>query len=190
MIKSIIKYAGKNIWLTVADKLHNQIVQRKIINRVDPPDHYLGYVDSKKCTIVLIHGFGASWQKFGIIGDHLSLLGHPIHVIKDLGRNLIDIPSSARIVRDHLERENIRNAVLVAHSKGCLIGKYLMIHHNKEDRIVGMVALSGPFNGTAVAKLLPITNVKELDIDSSLIIDLLRISLNMTIRFGQKREVI
>ncbi|OGG07163.1 hypothetical protein A2872_04000 [Candidatus Gottesmanbacteria bacterium RIFCSPHIGHO2_01_FULL_42_12] len=173
-MRNVIQYAGKNVWLTVADKLHNQVAQRKVINRAETPEHYLGYVEPKKTPIILIHGYNAPWQKFGIVGDHVSLLGHPVHVIKNLGRNLIDVPSSAKKVRDHVDMADIKNAVIIAHSKGCLIGKYMLINFNKDNRIIGMVALAGPFNGTAVAKLLPFNNVKELDIDSDLVISLIR----------------
>jgi predicted alpha/beta hydrolase family esterase len=71
-----------------------------------------------------------------------------------------------------IEKNNLRGIVLVAHSKGGLIGKYFLAHHNQDGRVLGMVAIATPFSGSAMAKLLPLDSVKELDVDSRIIRDL------------------
>lgn len=137
-----------------------------------PPSHYLGYVLEGKPPIILLQGFGTSWRTISKLGDFISKLGYPVHVVNKLGQNTRAIPDSAKLVRDHIKKEKLHNVIIVAHSKGGLIGKYLLTYLNKDDRIKGMVAISCPFNGTAMVGLIPWKKAKELDIDSPIISDL------------------
>lgn len=165
----------------------------------NPPKHYLGYIVSEKVPVILIPGILGKWSFLKHLGDRISLIGHPVYIFPELGYNLYDIPSSANKLKallasiipglEHpmpdihrgaerlkklVERENIKGAILVAHSKGGLIGKYFLIHHNFDNRVLGLIAIAAPFAGSAMVKLLPIKpkSFKELDVDSQIIKDI------------------
>ncbi len=163
----------------------------------DPPKHYLNYIVSGKVPVIIIPGILMRWGSMKKIADKISLTGHPVYVINDLKYNLFDIPTSARIVRasvihalpglghiipnlpsgaekisELVNKHNLRDVVLVAHSKGGLIGKYVLAHNNNDNRFKGMVAIAAPFHGSALAKLIPRHSFKELREDSKIILDL------------------
>ena len=142
----------------------------------NPPQHYLGYKIEGKIPVVLIPGILGTWSFMKKLGDAISLEGHPVYVLPKLGYNLKSIPSSAEVLRtllnELIEKENVRGVVLVAHSKGGLIGKYLLAHLNQDGRALGLVAIATPFSGSSMAKLVPLGPFSELDTGSSVIEDL------------------
>lgn len=139
-----------------------------IIHR-KPPKHYLGHIVTGKASVILIPGITHRWGYMKHLGDKISLEGHPVYIVPDLGYNLSDISTSAKILHSLLIKENISGVVLVAHSKGGLIGKYLLVHHNADNRVLGMVAIATPFSGSAMAKLVPHESFRELLTDSEII---------------------
>jgi triacylglycerol lipase len=161
------------------------------------PKHYLDFIIPGKAPVILIPGITARWTFMKNLGDKISLTGHPIYVVPKLGHNLIDIPTAAKTVhtlllelvpklghnipdvhgrakkvRALIESHDIKDIVLVAHSKGGLIGKYLLAHFNHDNRIKGMVSIATPFSGSAMAKLIPHSSFKEIATDSKIIHDL------------------
>lgn len=165
-------YLKKFVKPILIDRARTTILSIPTKARKTPPTHYLNYVLPNKSPIILLQGFGTTWRTISILGDYISKLGYPVHVVDQLGHNTIDIPSGAKMVREHLEKEQVTNGVIVSHSKGGLIGKYLLTYHNENKLIKGMAAISCPFNGTAFAALLPWKKSKELDIGSPIITDL------------------
>lgn len=136
------------------------------------PAHYLGQVSENKPPIILIPGLGEKWQFMKKIGDALSKDGHPVYIVPALGRNLKDIPQSAQIVYQLIEQEKLKKVILVAHSKGGLIGKYLMTNLDKNQQIEKLIAIATPWSGSHLAKILPGKNHHELKPDNPLIKDL------------------
>lgn len=155
------------------------------IHRNPPPN----YIDSElsKTPIILVPGFLEKWGFLKPLGDFLASNGHPIFVIPRLGHNIADIPSAsstlrqvvvqalpnlghhiqdvrieAKKLRQYIDQQNLSQVVIVAHSKGGLIGKYYLVHQNQDQRVVGMVAVATPFKGSALAKLIPHPSVQEL----------------------------
>ena len=170
-----------------------------IIMHIQPPKHYLGYIVGGKIPVILLPGILGKWGYMKHLGDIISLRGHPVYIIPELGYNIYSIPLSAKIlrtlivhimptfghippkiskgaqiIRNFIEKENLKGAILVAHSKGGLIGKYLLVHHNIDHRVLGMIAIATPFSGSAMAKLIPHDSFKELKTDSEVIHDLER----------------
>lgn len=135
----------------------------------EPPKHYLGHIVAGKAPVILIPGISHRWSSIKHLGDKISLTGYPVCIVPELGLNLYDIPKSAGIIRSLIEKENLSGVVIVAHSKGGLIGKYVLAHHNTDNRVLGMVAIAAPFSGSALAKLVPRDSYKELRIDSEII---------------------
>ena len=165
----------------------------------EPPAHYLGYRVAGKVPVILIPGILGKWGFMKKIGDKISLQGHPVYIVPELGYNIYSIPTSAKRLRSYIvhivprsghippkvekgaehvrrliEREGLQGAVLVAHSKGGLIGKYVLAHQNTDGRVLGMVAIATPFSGSAMAKLIPHDSFRELHTDSQIVHDLER----------------
>jgi triacylglycerol lipase len=160
----------------------------------EPPTHYLGYTLDGKVPVILIPGVLNKWSYMKKLGDKISLLGHPVHIVPELKNNIFSVPVSARLLhklvvrlipahahhvsrrvetfRSYLESKDLKGVVLVAHSKGGLIGKYLLAHHNADSRVLGLVAVATPFSGSAMANLMPQDAFKELQQDSNIIRDL------------------
>ena len=102
--------------------------------------------------VVVIPGVWEPWGFLGPLIDAVHEAGHPVHVIPALGRNSRPVPDAARTVAGFLEERDLRDVVLVAHSKGGLIGKYVMSEFDPDDRITAMVAICTPFAGSDYAR--------------------------------------
>ncbi len=137
------------------------------------PHHYLGHITDGKVPVIIIPGVLEKWSFMKKIADHISRHGHPVYIVPDLGFNLYSIPHSSQIVRKVLQCNDLKNCIIVAHSKGGLIGKYMLIHHNNDNRIIGLISIATPYSGSAMAKLVPVDPIKELHHDSVIIKDLL-----------------
>jgi predicted alpha/beta hydrolase family esterase len=95
-----------------------------------------------------------------------------VYVVPNLGYNLYSVPDSSAIVNEVIKKENLTNVILVAHSKGGLIGKHALIHRNSDNAILGMVSIATPYSGSAMAKLVPYDPIRELLKDNATIKDL------------------
>lgn len=149
----------------------------------DPPAHYLDYVIPGKVPVILIPGIMGKWSFMKELGDRISLNGHPVLVVPDLKYNLFSIPYAAEILRgamDAFPKLHVKGAVpaaaqriaIVGHSKGGLIGKYLMVHYNVDNMVCGMVAIATPFSGSRLARMVPHRAFRELAPEHTLIRDL------------------
>jgi alpha-beta hydrolase superfamily lysophospholipase len=58
----------------------------------------------------------------------------------------------AAVLGRHLADHDLRDAVLVAHSKGGLIGKQAMLREDPDDRLRSMIAVNTPFAGSVHAR--------------------------------------
>jgi pimeloyl-ACP methyl ester carboxylesterase len=137
-----------------------------------PPAHYLGYIERGKAPIVLIPGIYTKWHFLKAIADPLSNLGHPIYVVDKLGYNTKEIPDAAKLVRELIDEKDLQNIIIIAHSKGGLIGKYLLMKYNKDSRVKKMVAIATPFGGSQLARFIPHRPTKELSPESGVICEL------------------
>jgi hypothetical protein len=117
------------------------------LDRTDPASLQSG----DREPVLLIPGIWETWRFLLAVARHLHDAGHPVHVLPALKRNGAPVAASAEIVRDYLARHDLRHVVVVAHSKGGLIGKYAMLLQDPEHRIDRMVAVATPFNGSIYA---------------------------------------
>lgn len=134
-----------------------------------PPKHYLGLVSEDKAPIILVPGVYARWQFLKALADPLSLEGHPVYVIESLGYNAETIDQSARLVRRFIEEKDLHRVIIIAHSKGGLIAKYLLAYEDQDERIAKVIAIATPFAGSEAARLLPGQALKELQPESGMI---------------------
>lgn len=158
-------------WLI--DTLYFVNGRTKMFFHRNPPKHYLGYVAEDKNPVILLPGIANKWGFIKNLGDKISLVGHPVYIVPKLGYNLHDIPKSAKIVTELIEENNLKNVIVVGHSKGGLIGKYLLIYNNKDNRIKGVVAIASPFSGSKLLNLVPHKAYSELHKDSNLMKNLM-----------------
>lgn len=121
----------------------------------EPPKHHLEHIVKGKNTVLIIPGILGKWSFMKPIADSLSLDGHPVYIVKKLKNNLFNIPFSAKIVSDFIEEHDLKNVVLVTHSKGGLIARYLIEYNAAKDKIKGVVAVATPFSGSSIVKLIP-----------------------------------
>lgn len=124
--------------------------------------------DADGVPVLLLPGIYESWRFLEPLGKRLADAGHPIHVV-DLGLNDRPVPVLARTVAEAVARAEVDRCVVVAHSKGGLIGKQLMLeelaradHDGAARRIAGMVAINTPFGGSSYASFIPLRSVRAL----------------------------
>lgn len=110
--------------------------------------------------VLLIPGVYESWWFLHAIGAALHDDGHPVHVIEAIGRNAGPIPWVARQAHDLLAERDVRGAVVVAHSKGGIVGKHLLVDElavpEPDRRVAHVIAIASPFAGSRMARLAPV----------------------------------
>ena len=124
------------------------------------PAHYRGRGEPGRTPVVLIPGIYESWTFMLPVAGLLREHGHDVHVVEDLRFNTGTIEDMAALVDQHIRWEGLERCVLVAHSKGGLIGKHLLAHHNEGTVIRGLVAVNTPFTGSELARLLPLPTIR------------------------------
>ncbi|WP_182111823.1 triacylglycerol lipase [Actinotalea sp. JY-7876] len=110
--------------------------------------------------VVLVPGVYESWPFMRPVADLLHRNGHGVHVLPALGYNVGPIPAAAQVLGRYLREQDLRDVVVVAHSKGGLIGKRAMLREDPDGRIRSMVAINTPFAGSAYARWLPIASLR------------------------------
>jgi pimeloyl-ACP methyl ester carboxylesterase len=111
---------------------------------------------------VLLPGIYETWEFLGPVADALARAGHPVHAVPDLKHNAHPVPEAADIVVEFLRRTDLTGVVLVAHSKGGLIGKHVMLSA-ASDRVLGMVAIATPFTGSRWARYMLSRALRSFD---------------------------
>lgn len=116
---------------------------------------------SRGRPVVILPGIFESWHYLERIVAALSAAGHPVHIVDDLGLNGRPIPAGARRVLRYLIAHDLRDAVIVAHSKGGLIGKHVMqidadIVSSPDrpgvQRVAHLIAVNTPWRGSDLAR--------------------------------------
>lgn len=138
----------------------------------DPPKHYLEHIINGKNPIILIPGVFEKWHFLKAIADPLSLRGHPVYVLEHLDYNTKEIHHTAESIREFIDKEKLREVIIIAHSKGGLIGKHLLNFHNKDEKIKKVIAIASPFGGSYITRFIPNKAIKELSPYSKIIKEL------------------
>ncbi|MGW9403338.1 esterase/lipase family protein [Arthrobacter sp. NPDC055585] len=115
--------------------------------------------NGRREPVVLIPGVYEDWQLLRPLAAALGRRGHPVHTIKTLGYNRGRIDEMARRVEHYLAAAGLEDAVIVAHSKGGLIGKRVMLGP-QGHRIRRMVAVNTPFSGSPYARFFLIPSIR------------------------------
>lgn len=123
----------------------------------DRPDRFRSGTGT---PIVIIPGVYESWQFLRPLIRSLHDSGHPVHIVTKLGRNRRPVTDSAARVSTLIAERDLRGAIIVAHSKGGLIGKQLMTTDDPDHRVTGMVAISAPFAGSRYARFFVVPAIR------------------------------
>lgn len=102
--------------------------------------------------VVIIPGIYEPWKFMAPLYRVLHEQGHPIYAVPALKLNLRPVTEAAGVVTAFLEANEIQDAIVVAHSKGGLIGKLVMVQDAGRQRVRGMVAVATPFSGSVYAR--------------------------------------
>jgi triacylglycerol esterase/lipase EstA (alpha/beta hydrolase family) len=107
-----------------------------------------------RTPIVIVPGVYETWRFLQPLITTLHDRGHPVHVVDPLERNSKPVAQAAEQVTAYLEKHDLRGVVLVAHSKGGLVGKYVMSLGRGAARVDSMLAIAAPFGGSWYARLM------------------------------------
>ena len=108
-----------------------------------------------RAPVLLLPGVYETWRHLRQVGERLSDLGHPVVVVPGMRHNRQPIPETAEAAQRILDAHDLRGVVVVAHSKGGLVGKSMMVGTDVDGRIDRMVAVNSPFSGTRWSRVLP-----------------------------------
>lgn len=112
--------------------------------------------------VILIPGIYERWQFMEPIANHLQRRGYEVHVVESLGYTYRSIEALGALVEEYLSAEELDHAVLIAHSKGGLIGKHVMSGAQAGHRIAHMIAVNTPFAGSVYARYVFLPGVHAL----------------------------
>ncbi|AUZ35633.1 alpha/beta hydrolase [Arthrobacter sp. PGP41] len=143
---------------------------RGMLSRVQPGSFHQGH----RRPVLIIPGVYENWQFMMPLIQSIHDAGHPVHVVTVLQRNQLDVPAAARMVAQHLEEAGLRDAAIVAHSKGGLIGKYAMMMLDPEQRINRMVTVCTPFSGSRYARYMLLPSLRIFSPRNPLTLELAR----------------
>jgi len=130
-----------------------------------------GYGHGWRHPVLLIPGVLEEWTLMRPVADRLSAAGHPVHVLPELRNNTITVDEGSEIVAAFLVAKGLGEVVVVAHSKGGLIGKRLLLGESAH-KIRHVVAIASPFAGSSLARLVPARTIRALGPDDETILDL------------------
>lgn len=145
---------GAADWLVAASDMTTATWRRL---RPGPPATPGSDPDCAAVPIVLLPGILEPWTYMAPLARHLEGRGHPVHHVETLGWNLAGIESSVERTRALLHDRGLTGAVIVAHSKGGMIGKAVLAAEltvldetPPSSRVVGMVTLATPWSGSSL----------------------------------------
>lgn len=105
-----------------------------------------------RTPIVVLPGVYEPWRFMLPMIRMLHGDGHPVHVIAPLQNNRRPVTHGAEAVSSYLRSQQLERVVIVAHSKGGLLGKHVMAFSTERHRILSMVAIATPFGGSTLAR--------------------------------------
>lgn len=129
---------------------------RGALAREDPDDFATG----EAAPVLIIPGIYESWHFMRPLIRVLHEAGHPVHVVTPLHTNRRPVVPSAEIVAEYLRERELQDLVIVAHSKGGLIGKYLMTQLDPEQSVARLIAISTPFSGSRYARYMLVPSLR------------------------------
>jgi triacylglycerol lipase len=140
-----------------------------------PPAHFLRPNQVRPGgPVLLIPGVYENWRFMQPVAKQLFAAGHPVHVLAKLGYNTGAIADMAVIASGYLEDLDLNDVVIVAHSKGGLIGKQALLDESTLRRVRRLIAINTPYAGSRYARLFLIRSVRMFAPKGAIITELQR----------------
>lgn len=124
------------------------------------PEAYTHPTPARRPPVLLLPGVWETWRFLEPVARALCAAGHPVHVVAPFGLNRGSVPEMADLAAAQVIEADLRGVVIVAHSKGGLIGKSVMGRADTGDRVLGMIAINTPFAGSPYARWLPFRSIR------------------------------
>jgi hypothetical protein len=143
----------RKAWIWAVDYVDAAAVHTRSVLTGQVPDAFRNGEPGKP-TIVLIPGVYERWGFLRPIAERLNASGYPISVVHGLGYNRRPVVETSERLARALERVSANPAgrLIVAHSKGGLVGKHLLVTRRNELHLLGLVAVCTPFGGSRYAR--------------------------------------
>jgi alpha-beta hydrolase superfamily lysophospholipase len=142
---------ARNLAWWVQDYAYALVWQlRAFVDRTDADSFRSG----AGAPIVVLPGVYETWRFLQPLIATLHERGHPVHVVDPLRDNRRPVEEGAAHVVEYLVANDLDDVIIVAHSKGGLIGKHVMAFGEGADRVRGMVAIAAPFGGSGYARFM------------------------------------
>jgi hypothetical protein len=109
---------------------------------------------------VVVPGIWESWKFLQPLITRMHDDGHPVYVVPLLRFNGRPVSDAAAVVDAYVASLALDDVILVAHSKGGLIGKFAMVHGTAAPSIRAMLAVSTPFSGSVYARWLFVPSLR------------------------------
>lgn len=129
---------------------------RALLNRTDPAS----FLSGDRTPIVVLPGIYETWKFMQPTITALHDRGHPVHIVDLLRRNSRPVVEMAVRVTEFLEHRDLNDVVIVAHSKGGLIGKQVMAYGVAAPRVSAMLAVATPFGGSRYADVMLVPSLR------------------------------
>ncbi|MBW8763912.1 MAG: alpha/beta hydrolase [Microbacterium sp.] len=153
--------ALRNLGWWAADYAYAAVWQvRAFFGRTDAGS----FANGDAAPIVVLPGVYETWRFLQPLVAALHDRGHPVHVLEVLAHNRRPITEMATQVTDYLQQHDLRDVILVAHSKGGLAGKQVMLGP-AADRVRSMLAIATPFGGSRYARRMPVRTLRAFSPD-------------------------
>lgn len=118
--------------------------------QVDPDD----YRRPGAPVAVVLPGWRRQWANVLPWGKALHALGWDVHFVPALDMEQGSIRDLGETLTEYLAEQDLRDALIVAHSKGGLVAKQAMVG-SEGERVARLIAVGTPFEGAPLASLLP-----------------------------------
>jgi pimeloyl-ACP methyl ester carboxylesterase len=126
---------------------------------IRPPAAY-AKGDSRKPAVVILPG--KAWGYLKPLADRLAGAGYRIVIVPAIGRNTRPVKKTAERIASYLAERQLQPVAFLGHSKGGLVGKYLLAHPEMAPAASGVIAIGTPWSGAKLAALMPIEQYREL----------------------------
>lgn len=129
---------------------------RTFFDRTEATD----YGDGTRTPILLLPGVYEPWRFMQPLAESLHRRGHPVLVVDALRRNRRPVLEMAEQVTEFLQGSDLAEVLIVAHSKGGLVGKQVMLGA-AGGKVRAMVAIATPFGGSRLADLMWLPSLRS-----------------------------
>lgn len=119
------------------------------------------FASGRGATIIVLPGVYETWRFLQPLVAAMHDRGHAVHVLEVLAHSRPPVTEMADQVTRYLHEHDLHEVILVAHSKGGLAGKQVMLGPEGR-RVHSMLAIATPFGGSRYARRMPVRTLRAL----------------------------